>query len=47
MGEVESGGPAAKPVAAHTPQAGDSGARREVPSKERAHGMEKVSEAVE
>ncbi|WP_418844855.1 DUF389 domain-containing protein [Parafannyhessea umbonata] len=28
MGEVESGGPAAKPVAAHTPQAGDSGARR-------------------
>ena len=28
MGEVESGGPAAKPVAAHTPRAGDSVARR-------------------
>lgn len=28
MGEVESGGPAARPGAAHTPQAGDSGARR-------------------
>lgn len=28
MGEVESGGPAAKPGAAHTPQTADSGARR-------------------